>query len=473
MFEALGKRVTAPAIGWALLLLAVQTVLLATFIVDWRVPVVLGGAFVITAFILDNPLISVGGMLAARLLSTGTMSFFTIGKTSIGLFEPVLFLALGSLGLRAIFARKELWRDWPWKPVMLAIMGWRFVGLFWCTEFSEGAKEIVTFGVIVATSMVILAFVDTWDEVKTMLAWWIGACVLIGVLAIFGDRLGLTSYASQWKAAESGGRETGLGQQPNWFAMNLSFVVPATAALGLIQKRLAYRWGLFLATVFIFFAMMTSGSRGGAGSVVIAGAMVAFGQPLFRKWFIRFSVVALAFFALAALTNLGDVGKGFNRISTGVTFLFQRDIRGANWAACMGMFADSGGLGIGPGGYIDHLAKYSDWLYNSVYRYPHGIFWGEMAHGGVVGLVLFGALIVVVARMARQTILDTRGTEAEGMAWAMPASMLGYFAWSFVEFSIDEKPFWEWLALYTALHLVARRAVVQGKPLPAWRYGGT
>jgi O-antigen ligase len=356
---------------------------------------------------------------------------------------------------------------------MLAIMGWRFVGLFWCTEFSEGAKEIVTFGVIVATSMVILAFVDTWDEVKTMLAWWIGACVLIGVLAIFGDRLGLTSYASQWKAAESGGRETGLGQQPNWFAMNLSFVVPATAALGLIQKRLAYRWGLFLATVFIFFAMMTSGSRGGAGSVVIAGAMVAFGQPLFRKWFIRFSVVALAFFALAALTNLGDVGKGFNRISTGVTFLFQRDIRGANWAACMGMFADSGGLGIGPGGYIDHLAKYSDWLYNSVYRYPHGIFWGEMAHGGVVGLVLFGALIVVVARMARQTILDTRGTEAEGMAWAMPASMLGYFAWSFVEFSIDEKPFWEWLALYTALHLVARRAVVQGKPLPAWRYEGT
>jgi O-antigen ligase len=471
MFAALRNRVTLPSVGWALALLLVQTVLLVTFVVDWRVPVLLAGGFVVTALLLDNPLWAVGGMLAARLLSVGTMSFFTIGKTSIGLFEPILFLALGCLGLKAVFARKELWVDWPWKPVMLAILGWRFVGLFWCTKVSDGAKEIVTFGVIVATSMVIVAFVQTWEQVRGMLSWWIGACVLIGVLAIFGDALGLTSYAQQWKAAESGGRETGLGQQPNWFAMNLSFVVPATAAMGLLQKRALRRWGLFAATVFVFFAMMTSGSRGGAGSVVIAGGIVALGQPLFRKWFIRFSFVAVGFFALAALTNLGDIGKGFNRIAGGLTFLFQRDIRGANWSACMGMFQDSFGLGIGPGGYIDHLALYSDWLYNSVYRYPHGIFWGEMAHTGIVGIVMLGALVVVITRMAMQTIADTRGTEAELMAWAMPASMAGYFAWSFVEFSIDEKPFWEWLALFTALHLIARKARVSGPPIPAWSYG--
>jgi hypothetical protein len=48
--------------------------------------------------------------------------------------------------------------------------------------------------------------------------------------------------------------------------------------------------------------------------------------------------------------------------------------------------------------------------------------------------------------------------------------MAGYFAWSFVEFNLDEKPFWEWLALYTALHVYARRAK-EGKapPIPAWR----
>lgn len=471
MFATLRSRLSLPAIGWSVLLVVVQTVLLATFVVDWRVPVLLAGGFVVTALLLDNPLWAVGGMLAARLLSVGTMSFITIGKTSIGLFEPVLFLALGSLGLRAVFARKELWRDWPWKPVMLAFLGWRFIGLLWCTKVSDGAKEIVTFGVIVATSMVIIAFVETWEQLRGMLWAWIGACVLISLLALFGDSLGLTSYAQQWKAAESGGRETGLGQQPNWFAMNLSFVVPATAAMGLIQKDIRWRWACFVATVFIFFAMMTSGSRGGAGSVVIACGLAALGQPLFRKWAIRFAVVGVALFALAALTNLGDIGKGFNRIAGGLTFLFQKDVRGANWAACMGMFQDSFGLGIGPGGYIDQLPKYSDWLYNSIYRYPHGIFWGELAHGGVVGVVLLGVLVVVITRMAIQTVRDTRGTEAEVMAWAMPASMAGYFAWSFVEFSLDEKPFWEWLAVYTALHLIARKARTGGTPIPPWRYG--
>jgi hypothetical protein len=89
----------------------------------------------------------------------------------------------------------------------------------------------------------------------------------------------------------------------------------------------------------------------------------------------------------------------------------------------------------------------------------------------VVGVVLLGVLVVVITRMAIQTVRDTRGTEAEVMAWAMPASMAGYFAWSFVEFSLDEKPFWEWLAVYTALHLIARKARTGGTPLPPWRYG--
>ncbi len=450
-------------------MLGVQTVLLALFVVDWRLPMVTTGALLVAALLLDRPVWAVGAMLAARLLSTGTTSFFTIGKISIGLFEPVLLIALIALGLRAVWAGQRLWQPWPWKPVLLAIMGWNVLGLAWCTKASDGAKDIVTLGVILATGTVILCFLRTWDDIQTAVWFWIGACVLIGFLAIFGDLFGLTDYGSQWQASASGGRETGLGQQPNWFAMNLMFVVHACAAFALVQKRLLLRWGLLLACVFIFFAMMTSGSRGGAYSIVIGGMVVALGQPLFRKWFLRLSAVGVLVFALAAAGDLGDIGKGLNRITSNLDVLFTRDIRGLNWAACIGMFYDSGGLGIGPGGYIDNLQKYSDWLYHSVYRYPHGIFWGELAHGGVVGLLLFAALLVVITRMSIQTIRDCRGTEAEVLAWAMPASMAGYFAWSFVEFSLDEKPFWEWLAVYTALHLVARRAKEPGgTPLPPW-----
>ncbi len=461
------------AIGpWRILaLLAVQTVLLLTFLVDWKVPPVLAAGFLVTVLLLDNPLWAVGAMLAARLLSTGTMSFFSIGKITIGMFEPVLLLALIALGLRAVFDQRTLWQSWPWRAVFLSMILWRVLGLGWTDKFSDGAKEIIGLSMILATASVILAFVRTWEHVRAMLWWWIGASVVIGILAIFGDAIGLTNYATQWQASESGGRETGLGQQPNWFAMNLSFAVPAAAAFGLIQKRPLLRWGLLAASLFIFLAMMTSGSRGGAASVVIAGGVAALGQPLFRKWFVRFAATASVLIGLVVLLNLGDFAKGFTRIAGGLTFLFQRDIRGSNWAACWGMFTDTYGVGIGPGGYVDNLQKYSDWLYNSVYRYPHGIFWGELAHTGVLGLLLLGTLVVVIVRMAIQTVRDTRGSEAEGLAWTMPASMFGYFAWSFVEFNIYEKPFWEWLGLYTALHLVARRAADTGVPLPAWSLG--
>ena len=48
----------------------------------------------------------------------------------------------------------------------------------------------------------------------------------------------------------------------------------------------------------------------------------------------------------------------------------------------------------------------------------------------------------------------------------MPAAMLGYAAWSFVEFSLTEKPFWEFLSLYTALYLIVGRLNREGKTIP-------
>lgn len=457
--------------SWPVILgiLAVQVVLLAIWVVDWRVPVVLAGGFVAATVMLDRPVWTVGVMLAARLVATTTTSFFSIGSISIGLFEPVLALAALALGLRAVFTQRPLWFSWPWKTVYLVHLGWMVVGLFgWSLKLSDGLKDILPLVIIFSTSTVIIAFVESWTDVKLMLWIWIATCVGIGVLTFAGPYIGMTDYSSQWKAA-SGGRSTGLGQQPNWFSMNLMFVVHSTAAFALVQKRASLRWGLLVACLFIFFTQMTSGSRGGAYSIVIGGMLVSLGQPMFRKWFFGLSAGALGIVFVAVTTGLFDLGSGWNRIINNIDVLFAEDIRGMNWYACWEMFRDSFGRGIGPGGYIDYLAKYSWFIFESVYRYPHGIFWGEMAHGGVPGIMLLIAMVLVITRMTWQTIQDTKGTEAEVLAWSMPASMAGYFAWSFVEFNYDEKPFWEWLALYTALHLVAKRAK-EGKtaPIPEW-----
>jgi hypothetical protein len=138
-----------------------------------------------------------------------------------------------------------------------------------------------------------------------------------------------------------------------------------------------------------------------------------------------------------------------------------------NWLVCYQEFVDTWGRGIGAGGYVTLLAKYNWYIYQSVYRYPHGIFWGLMAHYGAVGLFLFGWLSLRVFRMGRELVAWTRGSQLEVLAWTMPATLLGYAAWSFVEFEYNEKPFWEFLALYTALYLVVGRMVAAGTPLPA------
>jgi O-antigen ligase len=452
------------------LIVGVQLVLLGGFALDWRVPLVIAVGGVGGMLLLDRPVAATCVLIAARLVSTGTTSLLTVGPMRIGLFEPILGIALLALLARVVLHRAPLRLGLPWRPIHLAMIGWNVLGLAWCARISDGIGDIVGLGVVLATSTILVTFLDRWEHLRAALWTWIATCVAIGLLAVGGDAIGLADYGAQWQASAAGGRETGLGQQPNWFAMNLGFVIPATVAFAWIQTRAVARWGLFAAAAFITVAMMTSGSRGGAYSLLIGCGLMALGQPRLRSWALRLAGVGAAVFALAALGGLGDAGRGLNRITMNLGVLFARDIRGMNWAACIAMARDTWGLGIGPGGYVDHLQRYNDWLYHSVYRYPHGIPWGQLAHGGVVGLGLWLAMIVGVARMSLQTVRDVRGTEAEPLAWAMPASLAGYAAWSCVEFNLDDKPAWEWLALTTALHAIGR-AARDGRhpPLPAPR----
>ncbi|MEE2749827.1 MAG: hypothetical protein VX519_00220 [Myxococcota bacterium] len=433
------------------LIVGVQCVLVLLLVLDWRLPfaLVLGGLGVVAG--IRWPLVAVGLVIGGRILSTGSMSWLRVGGLNIGLFEPMLFLGLTVLVAHAVVQRRAVLSSFPWRAPLLVFLAWQVLSLSWSHRLGSGIQDLVAVGVILVTSTVLLAFVRSWDDFRVTALTWVGASLLLALLSVTTDFNQVADTGKVWEIAARGGRETGLGQQPNWFAMNLMFSILLAFGLALTERRWVWRLGLVAAGVLIFFAQLRSGSRGGAYSIVIGALLVGCAKPLFRKWVLRIGVVGVALFAAGILFGEESTRKGFMRIWLNIGNLWRSDVRARSWWVCIQMLQDTWGLGIGPGSFAALLEQY-DWkLYSSVHRYPHGIFWGLMAHYGLVGIGLASWGLFAVSRMARAFLVRVRGTPAEVFAWVMPATLVGYVAWSFVEFNFDDKPFWEYLALFTAL----------------------
>ncbi len=445
-------RLVRPVFWWVL---GVQCLLGVLVFLDWRLPLgVLLGAIGVGVG-LRWPLVAVGGLIFGRLLSTGSMSWLRIGGLNLGVFEPLLGLALVACVAHGVLRRSSLFPAIPWRAPLLGLFFWQMLGLGWAHRPGAGIQELVAVGVILVTATIIGVFVRTWEDFRRMALTWVGASLLVALISVTTDFNQVATTGKVWEIAAQGGRETGLGQQPNWFAMNLMFSVLLAFALALTEKRWAVRLLLAGCGAAIFFAQLRSGSRGGAYAIVIGGVLVACSRPTVRRWMLRFAVVGVILFGVGVFLGEDSTRKGLMRIWLNLGNLWRSDVRGRSWWVCIEMFQNTYGLGIGPGSFAVVLEQY-DWkLFSSIHRYPHGIFWGVMAHYGIVGLslALWGA--VVVFRMGRGILERTRGTDAEVFAWVMPATIVGYVAWSFVEFNFDDKPFWEYLALYTVLARVS------------------
>jgi O-antigen ligase len=448
------------------LLIAVQLVLAAIFAVYPPLSVAVVMAAMAIFVVIDQPLLGVGVLLMARLLSTGALVFFRVGRTGIGPLEPTLVLCALALVVHAVISQRKLLHTFPWRNPYVAFFFWVILSMLWSLDRSGGLGEILPMLIVIANTAVILTFVDDWSAFRLMLWVWVGSCVLIGLIAIGVDVLGIQVSSVEFQAASRGGRETGLGQQPNWFAMNLMFIIHTCFGMALLERRQWARIGLALAGFFIFFMMLRSGSRGGAYATLIGGTLAALAHPLFRRWFIRFGALTVLLFAIGIVFNIGDSSQALLRISSNVSI--NSNIRFLNWQVCLELLVDTWGRGIGVSGYEVVLPTYNNYIAQSLYDYPHGIFWEVSAHYGLIGLLLFGWLVLQVIRMVQDCVVSSKGTQAEVFAWTMPAAMLGYVAWSFVEFTVNEKPFWEFLALYTALYLIVKRAKASGQPLPEW-----
>lgn len=436
------------------LVLAVQVLLLGVALVSVELAVVLAAGTVAALVVLERPVVGVGLIVASRVIGNEGLTIARVGPVGLGLYEAVALLSLPAVLHVLLKKRTPLVVDWPWRTPFALLLGWGALSLLWSREPMEGLGDLLPSLPVLYNTTLILVFVRTWPDLRAVLWCWLGGAVLVCLATIVLNLAGIDVGSVSFQAAAGGGRETGLGQQPNWFAMTLYFIVPTGFALALFER--GWRRLLVLgSSLLVFLVMVSSGSRGGLAATAIALLVASLGSPAVRSWMLRLGFGAVAALGLAFVVDGGGISRAIGRIAAGAGVM--ANVRPWNWEACTGMFLDSSGLGIGLGGYSSVLAAYNPWLAQSIYDYPHGVFWQVGAHLGLLGLVLLGWLVLRVVRMQLRSAREAPSSRMRALVLVMSGTLAGYAGWTFFEFTLLEKPFFEFLALSTALALQMRR----------------
>jgi len=369
-----------------------------------------------------------------------------------------LLLCLGVLVVHATRNRVRVWRDIPWRAPLIGLLGFQLLSVLWCTDVIEAVEEVVGTVIVLCTTLVLVSFIRSARDLRVVL--WVWAATSMGIVVL--TTLGVFAVEeSAFEMAQSS-KSGGLGQHPNWFAMNLMFIIHCCLALVLIERQAVVKWLWFVIGTGVFVGQMQSGSRGGTASVLLGGGLAALFHPRVRKIGLIASLPVGVMVVWVILSGSSSSGA-FARVWSEGSSVLGASVRESNWLVCWQMFVDTSGLGIGAGGYEAMMGQYDWWLSNSQYTYPHGIFWGLLAHYGVVGVALYVWFLFRLIRMMLQSLKATQGTELQVMAWAMIATMVGYWAWSFFEFKLTDKPFWEFLALFTVFWGLTRNMAGSAK----------
>lgn len=409
------------------------------------------------AILVERPLWAIGVLIAGRLTSTGATAWVTIGRIHVDLFE--LALVIAGVAVLAAAIRERYWRfDMrmiTWRIPVVGLLCLQSASVLWCLDRGEWAGEVLSTVVLLATTLAITVFIRTWEQARNLLSVWVLVCLSVAILAAAG--FGVASEDAAHEMSQTG-RQGGFGQHPNWYSMNLMYAPLTALALGASAstKGRARLWWFAGFTVAV--AQMQSGSRGGTYALFIGVVAMSILHPALRRKAMQ-GVVAVAAAATATIVLIGGtLGNVTARIFE-VQVIMSRGIRLGNWKSCIGMLFDTYGRGIGAGGYDPALERVNPVLADSQYSYPHGIFWEVIAHYGVIGLwlgLLFGYRVI---KMGVDALRLSLHLPQSTMIAAMLATMMGYGAWSFWEFTIADKPFWEYLAIYTAVCL----SVLEGR----------
>ncbi len=399
------------------------------------------------------------GVLVIRFSATGTAAlvafiYLDLSEALVRYhFPSLLQLLVVALAFAAWLKRDTASvREVLLQPLTLAIAAWlamAFVSTAWA---GDRAAADMRFGdLLKAFALYLLATALMRSRRRLMqgVAAFLVSAALLSLLATYQFVTGQTSRSfggfGRYEEAQIyeevfQPRAAGPVGDPNFFAQILLIAVPVAVLLGFFARRRWSRIAMLGVAAVVLFAIALTYSRGGMLAVAVMAVLML--RPLHVHW--KNTVLAAIGALLVLLVLPSGVTKRFVTLEQ-VLPVADEDVRADSsiaerrvyMAVAAAMFAQHPMEGVGIGNYPVEYDEYIGDVASSArlypranpMRYPHNLFLEIAAETGLIGLALFGTVVIAVWRALRRSerAFSAAGDrELANLAIALRISFIGF-----------------------------------------------
>ena len=272
-------------------------------------------------------------------------------------------------------------------------------------------------------------------------------CAALAVAGFLIAAMGIAQYLTAdgrlywiWRP-ENGGRMFGPYLNRNHFAGLMVLWCPLALGMALLpEHRLAQRWFWAVLALVMGAAVVLSGSRGGAISLVVA--VVAFTLLIAAQRAGKRAVLwllAAMLFTLSAVLALerGELLERYEAVLRPHQYQ-QEDAssyRFAAWKDTFTLFRQTPVAGSGLDTFATRFPAVRGFSTDLIWTYAHNDFLQFLAETGVIGSLLALWMFGAGARETMRNLARTSGTAAGALLAAMAAGCIGFMAHGWLDFN--------------------------------------
>jgi O-antigen ligase len=416
--------------------------------------------------------------ILAILMASIFVELITIGGVTIS--RAIAPIAAFVVIIQLMRGRARL----PWAPPLVwtcAYTLWAVASGLWTVSVAGTVYLLSSLVIALAYMLAFATLLQTRRQLETILYVLVVSSLLVGgtsFLAYFG-KLHLTSDELQ------GGRSQGGVGDPSFFAAFQLIALPLVVVMAAYARRRWVRTGLYVTLLVIIGSILTSLSRGGFIALalllillVLLPARTLFRSP--RHKALALLVVALGTTAVsirasgALVARIQTIyGKGNDKGSSrgsgrvniwlaGRTTIEERPILGLGYGAFQ--YRSTELMLRTPGVDLRH------WFFRKPGSVAHNTYVGTWAELGLIGLLLYGGVMVSTGIALRRVATRAREVGAHWVRGIANALILGLITWSITSFFLSmetARAFWILVGLALALPRLLENEIAEGEAAKA------